>query len=135
MGSVWNELSSCKHRALILLHVQLTYNSVHVSFTGMSLTISIALFHGKCYLLRRREFMAGLDIPFKKIINDARIHYYGWSFVLAWICVVLCFSGAWGWLHKAQDLHSRRFSRSRRRMRKQLYEYGYKDQDAMLSVQ
>ncbi|XP_064621855.1 uncharacterized protein LOC135484382 [Lineus longissimus] len=73
--------------------------------SGISLTTSIALFHVKCHLLKRREFMEGKTVPFKRIIDGARVYSYGWSFVLAWICVVLCFVSAWTWLHKAQDIN------------------------------
>ena len=54
--------------------------------------------------MHRREFMKGIDIPYKQIVNESRQHYYGWSFVLAWICVVLCFVHSWVWLLKAQNI-------------------------------
>lgn len=70
--------------------------------------MSIALFHGKCYILRRTELAAGNFTPLKKLINESRIYLFGWSFVVAWMCVFLCFISSFVWLYKAQDpRHSR----------------------------
>ncbi|XP_062607951.1 uncharacterized protein LOC134269761 [Saccostrea cucullata] len=71
--------------------------------SGMLLTLAIALFHGKCYILRRTELLHGYRIPHKKIINESRTYSFGWSFYLAWICVFLCFTSSYVWLYKAQD--------------------------------
>ncbi len=99
---------------------------------GMTLTMSIAIFHGRCHLLHRREFMAGINIPYKKIIDESRIHYFGWSFVLAWICIALCFIHTWVWLLKAQDMPEMSYSiHSRRQVRQELY-YGWKDDVAIV---
>ncbi|XP_063446230.1 uncharacterized protein LOC134725893 isoform X1 [Mytilus trossulus] len=70
---------------------------------GMLLTLSIALFHGKSHILRKSELLSGYLIPFQKIINESRTYSFGWSFVLAWICVFLCFTSSFVWLYKAQD--------------------------------
>ena len=72
-------------------------------FSGILLTLAIALFHGKCYILRRTELLHGYRIPHKKIINESRTYSFGWSFYLAWICVFLCFVSSFVWLYKAQD--------------------------------
>ncbi|XP_033753659.1 uncharacterized protein LOC117337019 [Pecten maximus] len=75
---------------------------------GLLLTLAIALFHGKCHILRRTEILAGYLIPHKKVINESRTYSFGWSFGLAWICVFLCFTSSFVWLYKAQDpRHSR----------------------------
>ena len=75
-----------------------------ILFSAMALIVTIALFHGKCHLIHRREFMKGIPVPYKKLIQDSRTQEYGWSFVLAWICVVLCFVHSWVWLLKAQNI-------------------------------
>lgn len=92
------------------------------------MTVSIAIFHGKCHLIHRHDFLAGIELPFKKTVEEYRDHYYGWSFVLAWICVVLCFVHTWVWLAKAQDMPDlclpgrrrwmRRFFKVKRKRRK-----------------
>ena len=79
----------------------------HVCATGVLLIVTIALFHGKCHLIHRHEYMAGLEVPYKKVLDGARTHYYGWSFVLAWLCVAMLFVLAWVWLNKAQDMNLR----------------------------
>lgn len=77
-------------------------------FTGMLLTLAIALFHGKCHILRKSELLSGYLIPYRNIINDSRTYSFGWSFVLAWICVFLCFTSSFVWLYKAQDQQNSR---------------------------
>jgi hypothetical protein len=99
----------------------------------VSLTVAIALFHGKCHLLHRREFMAGLEIPYKKIIDAHRTHQFGWSFVLAWICVFLCFIQTWVWLRKSQDMEIR-YMTKRHRVRHQQDWIGYHDDTAILDL-
>ncbi|CAH1795517.1 unnamed protein product [Owenia fusiformis] len=90
---------------LIIRHnFAMIVGSFAASLSGICLTIAIALFHGKCHLLHRREFMEGNYSPIKQKIESARTYHYGWSFVLAWICVVLCFVNSWVWLQKSQDL-------------------------------
>ena len=74
---------------------------------GGLLIVCIALFQGKCHLIHRHEYMAGVVIPYKKVLDRARLHYYGWSFVLAWVCVAMLFGLAWVWLNKAQDMNLR----------------------------
>ncbi|XP_074649245.1 uncharacterized protein LOC141904547 [Tubulanus polymorphus] len=95
--------------------------SVTALVSGVTLTLAIALFHIKCHLIRRREIMDGKELPFKRIINDSRTYSYGWSFVLAWICVALCFITSWTWLHKSQDMKVR--YRPRRKHRGAYYAY------------
>ena len=91
-----------KHTMIFFLILYWT-NRFHYLFSGVLLTLSIALFHGKCHILRRTEVLAGFLIPHKKIINDSRTYSFGWSFVLAWMCVFLCFISSFVWLYKAQD--------------------------------
>lgn len=71
-------------------------------FAGFFLTIGIALFHGKCHILRKMEFFPGHNVPYKNILQRYRIYAYGWSFVLAWICVFFSYTSAYVWLSKAQ---------------------------------
>ncbi len=47
-------------------------------FAGISLTITIALFHGKCHLLHRRQFLRGRSTPFGKFVEGQRNNYFGW---------------------------------------------------------
>ncbi|XP_053388592.1 uncharacterized protein LOC128551700, partial [Mercenaria mercenaria] len=72
------------------------------SLEGFFLTIGIALFHGKCHILRKMEFFPGHNIPYKNILHRYKVYTYGWSFVLAWICVFFCYIAAYVWLSKAQ---------------------------------
>ena len=90
--------SSVKHRALLLTA---SFASLGA---GISYTVAIALFHAKCHLIHLREFIRTEDLPYKEVIEAARTYEFGWSFVLAWICVVLSFTSAWTWLYKSQDL-------------------------------
>lgn len=97
-----------------------------LSFPGILLTLAIALFHGKCYILRRTELLHGYRIPHKKIINESRTYSFGWSFYLAWICVFLCFISSFVWLYKAQDPKQTRIpgvNYIRHRYRKGRYSY------------
>lgn len=75
---------------------------------GVLLTMTIAVFHGKCHLIHRHEFMAGIQLPYKQLLDEARDQHYGWSFVLAWLCVVMLLILAWVWLDKSQNynIHS-----------------------------
>ena len=71
--------------------------------------------------------MQGLKVPFKAFIDEGRIYSYGWSFVLAWICVVLCFVSAWTWLHKSQDIKLK--YRPRKQVQNNRPYYAHKDPD------
>jgi hypothetical protein len=75
--------------------------------SGFFLTIGIALFHGKCHILRKMEFFPGHNIPYKNILHRYKVYTYGWSFVLAWICVFFCYIAAYVWLSKAQTCQKR----------------------------
>ncbi len=79
------------------------------STLGIALTVSIALFTGKTNMLHRQSFMEGVEpeVPAADVLNQFRVYQYGWSFVLACICVFLSFTEAWVWLSKAQDLEPR----------------------------
>ncbi|CAI9739262.1 XP_014769674.1PREDICTED: uncharacterized protein LOC106868767 [Octopus vulgaris] len=70
---------------------------------AMMLTSAIGLFHGKCHLLQRLELLPGESVPFKKLFQESRTYSHGWSFVLAWICVVLCLVNSFVWLNKGQN--------------------------------
>ncbi|GAB1610685.1 hypothetical protein Ahia01_001354800 [Argonauta hians] len=70
---------------------------------AMMLTCAIGLFHGKCHLLQRLELLPGESVPFKKLFQESRTYSHGWSFVLAWICVVLCLVNSFVWLNKGQN--------------------------------
>ena len=75
----------------------------HLDFiSGFFLTLSIALFHGKCYILRKMPLLPNQDIPFKEILEESRVYSYGWSFSLAWICVFFCYTSSFVWLTKSQ---------------------------------
>lgn len=95
----------------------LTNNLIDLLFSAMTMLVCIALFHGKNHMMRRRPFLRGHNVPLSDIIEDARMYYYGWSFVLAWICVVLCFVHTWMWLCKAQTMSGRRKIHAIRSMR------------------
>ena len=69
----------------------------------MMLTSAIGLFHGKCHLLQRQELIPGEALPFKKLFQESRTYSHGWSFVLAWICVILCLVNSFVWLNKGQN--------------------------------
>ncbi|KAL3856765.1 hypothetical protein ACJMK2_011485 [Sinanodonta woodiana] len=88
-----------------------SYNSCLKSFqmasclsltAGYLLTLGIALFHGKCSILKKIEILPGIDLPLKRVLNDSRIYSYGWSFSLAWICVFFCYTSSYVWLCKSQ---------------------------------
>ncbi|XP_052799273.1 uncharacterized protein LOC128230887 [Mya arenaria] len=90
-----------------------TFSSCHrVSFfqiasvsslcAGFCLTLGIALFHGKCYVLRKLKLFSGEEFPVKDLLERSRITVYGWSFSLAWLCVFCCYISAYVWLVKAQ---------------------------------
>lgn len=70
---------------------------------AMMLTSAIGLFHGKCHLLQRQELIPGEALPFKKLFQESRTYSHGWSFVLAWICVILCLVNSFVWLNKGQN--------------------------------
>ena len=78
-----------------------------VKFSAISLTICIALFHGKCHLLQRRPILADVTLAHRDVIEAARRQHFGWSFALAWICVALCFVHTWVWLVKAQQIQEK----------------------------
>ena len=116
----WSMISSLVHKMILMslkngTNLELVIimgKGIHVAFiliffpnifSGMLLTLSIALFHGKCHILRKSELLGGYLIPYKKVINESRTYSFGWSFVLAWICVFLCFTSSFVWLYKAQD--------------------------------
>ena len=61
---------------LISKEINETFSKI---IAGISLTITIALFHGKCHLLHRRQFLQGYVTPFNKIVDDNRHYYFGWS--------------------------------------------------------
>ncbi|XP_052231386.1 uncharacterized protein LOC127844862 [Dreissena polymorpha] len=67
---------------------------------GFLLTIGIALFHGRCYVLRKMELFPGQDVPFKDLIHRSKVYSYGWSFDLAWLCVACSYISAYIWLRK-----------------------------------
>ena len=75
--------------------------------SAISLTVCIALFHGKCHLLHRRPLLRDVTIADRDVIEAARTQHFGWSFALAWICVALCFVHTWVWLVKAQYIHEK----------------------------
>ena len=104
---------------------------LHVHVAAMTLTICIALFHGKCHLMDRRQFLRGIRIAHRDVVSAARTHYYGWSFVLAWICVVLCFVHTWVWLVKAQQIPEKCYLSMRRTRRKRGVEFSH-DNCAMI---
>ena len=99
----FKHLSECS-KMNDVINDQIMTSSFVFLIAAMTLTVCIALFHGKCHLMHRREFMQGITLAHRDIINEARMHHYGWSFVLAWICVVLCFVHTWVWLVKAQQI-------------------------------
>ncbi|ESO87437.1 hypothetical protein LOTGIDRAFT_166585 [Lottia gigantea] len=70
--------------------------------SGMCLIVAIALFNGKSHLQQRWPLLPDLYIPFKEELMKSRDHTYGWSFVLAWICVALNFTASFVWLYKSQ---------------------------------
>jgi len=72
--------------------------------SGVGLTITIAVFHAKCHLIERHELLSGVQLPHKTLLQEFRQQYFGWSFGLAWICIVLCYIHTWVWLSKSQDM-------------------------------
>ena len=56
-----------------------------------------------CMFLLSKEPLLHYD-GFSIFRQEFRTHYFGWSFVLAWICIALCFLHTWVWLSKAQDM-------------------------------
>ncbi|XP_050393543.1 uncharacterized protein LOC126811730 [Patella vulgata] len=89
--------------------------------SGMCLLVAIALFNGKSHLQQRWPLLPHVVFPFKHDLDIHKDHSYGWSFVLAWICVALNFLSSFVWLYKSQymiDPLEPSRKRSRRRSRK-----------------
>ncbi|XP_046376882.2 uncharacterized protein LOC124149383 isoform X2 [Haliotis rufescens] len=85
-------------------HRYMTIASGLALIAAIILITSIALFNGKTNLQWKGELLPGLKFPHKELILENKIHSYGWSFFLAWICVVLMFTSSFSWLYKAQYL-------------------------------
>lgn len=100
---------------IIFIAVYMFINYFLFLQSAMSMIVTIALFHGKNNLLRRRPFLGGRHLLLSQQLADARVYYYGWSFYLAWVCVVLCFVHTWVWLCKAQTMPEPRKGRGSQR--------------------
>ncbi|XP_046584702.1 uncharacterized protein LOC124291693 [Haliotis rubra] len=85
-------------------HRYMTIASGMALIAAIILITTIALFNGKTNLQWRGELLPGVKFPHKELILENKIHSYGWSFFLAWICVALMFTSSFSWLYKAQYL-------------------------------
>ena len=76
VSSFWLVLNLSTDKLGLRNRFLMTFSKI---IAGISLTITIALFHGKCHLLHRRQFLLGYVTPFNKIVNENRHYYFGWS--------------------------------------------------------
>ncbi|ELT87967.1 hypothetical protein CAPTEDRAFT_224056 [Capitella teleta] len=78
--------------------------------SAVLLILCIAVFHAKCHLIHRHEFMQGIHLPYKRVIDASRTQRFGWSFLLAWLCVGMLLVQAYVWLNKAQNYGIKTFA-------------------------
>ncbi|XP_014664311.1 PREDICTED: uncharacterized protein LOC106806764 [Priapulus caudatus] len=80
---------------------------------GLLQATTLGLFHIKLAIIsrQRREVLRvnrPTWDPVRIILEEERTVGFGWSFVLAWICVALCLLAAWLWLQKYWKLEQQR---------------------------